>query len=58
MFELFRMRESLRIWQLSFCERDREQHTKCERFRRSEVGESVPTHLLPNGQLLQLRRKT
>lgn len=57
MFELFRMQASLRIWQLTYCELDEERHGRCERFRRATVGESVPSHLLPNGQLLQLKRK-
>ena len=45
----------LRVWQINYCEAD---FARCERFRRSCAGESMPVTLLPNGQNLAALAKT
>lgn len=54
LFPLFNQRSFLRIWQMSYCERDFE---KCQRFQRAGRGEAVPLTLLPNGNELTLPKK-
>lgn len=49
LYPLFRLRASMKTWQIRYCESD---HSVCERFRRSERGEPVPPELLPNGMTL------
>lgn len=39
----------LRVWQINYCESE---FTRCERYRLSSEGRSVPVTLLPNGQSL------
>jgi hypothetical protein len=49
LFPLFKVKPSLRIWQMSYCEND---FSKCARYKRSQAGEPVPVNLLPSGQIL------
>ena len=39
----------LRIWQINYCEAG---FDRCERFRRMQRGDEVPTTMLPNGETL------
>lgn len=39
----------MRVWQVNYCESG---FAKCERYKLSMAGRSVPTLLLPNGQNL------
>ena len=57
MFDAFKMQASLRLWQVSYCELDVHGHSRCERYKISAAGGSVPSNMLPNGKLLQLRVK-
>jgi hypothetical protein len=50
LFPLFRLRASLRVWQIQFCESD--SHASCARFRLAAAGSRVPPNLLPNGRTL------
>jgi len=52
LFPLFRLRASLKVWQIQFCESDN--HAACARFRLSTTGSRVPPNLLPNGKNLEI----
>ncbi len=49
MYALFSIKESLRVWQIHYCNGRFE---NCERLRRARAGEGVPRDLLPNGKRL------
>ncbi len=49
LFPLFRMKSSLSVWQISFCE---SQYETCARYKMSKDGIRVPPNLLPNGMRL------
>lgn len=49
LFQMFKVRPALKIWQLQYCEAD---FTHCVRYQRSADGIKVPVNLLPNGELL------
>jgi hypothetical protein len=49
LYPLFRLRASMKTWQIRYCDAD---FTACERYRRSQQGEDVPAELLPNGMTL------
>lgn len=49
MFTLFTARDSLRVWQIHYCDGRFE---GCERLRLARAGEPVPRDLLPNGKTL------
>lgn len=49
MFSLFTLSGTLKIWQDNYCYGDNE---RCERYRRSSRGETVPKALMPNGKML------
>jgi hypothetical protein len=49
LYPLFRLRASLRTWQLRYCEAS---YQECERYRLAERGMAMPQNLLPNGKLL------
>lgn len=49
LYPLFRLRASLRTWQIRYCE---DKFITCIRFRMTERGEPVPPELLPNGKSL------
>ncbi len=49
MYALFSVKESLRVWQIHYCNGRFE---NCERLRRARAGEGVPRDLLPNGKRL------
>jgi len=51
LYERFRMKSALRIWQMRYCDSSTE-YEQCERFRRSVAGKDIPTTLLPNGKHL------
>ena len=53
-YPLFRLRASLRTWQIRYCEAAYEQ---CERYRLAQRGQAMPQNLLPNGKLLPLPSK-
>lgn len=50
MFPLFSMQSALEIWKISYCTSN---FTACERYQRSERGDSVPDSLMPSGALLR-----
>ena len=50
MFAQFKLKSTLRVWTLSFCEGNYE---GCARYQRSQAGQPVPPTLLPNGTLLR-----
>jgi hypothetical protein len=39
----------LRIWQINYCEAT---FDRCERYRRMQRGDEVPSTMLPNGETL------
>lgn len=49
LYEEFNLAASLRTWQIRYCHGD---FSVCERYKRSQGGDSVPARLLPNGQML------
>ena len=51
MFELFRLKSALKVWQIHYCEGT---FDKCVRFQRSCAAETVPPNLLPNGDTLEV----
>ena len=51
LFPLFRMKTSLSVWQIRYCESAFE---TCARYVRSKSGARVPPNLLPNGSELNL----
>ena len=51
---MFSRRGFLRVWQINYCEND---YTKCERYKLSLAGKSVPQTMLPNGQTMQALAK-
>ena len=52
LFPLFRLRASLRVWQIQFCDSDN--HASCARFQLAAAGNRVPPNLLPNGRTLTI----
>ncbi len=53
LFPLFKLKTTLRVWQIRYCEGD---YQSCERFKRSVCGEAMPSNLLPNGKVMELPR--
>ena len=53
LFPLFRMKASLQVWQVQFCEG---RYEGCERYKLSRAGQRVPPNLLPNGKSLDVPR--
>jgi hypothetical protein len=51
LYKAFAMKSSLRVWQSYYCEGD---FDRCERFRLSSAGSTVPPNMLPNGRLLDV----
>jgi hypothetical protein len=51
LYPLFRLRASLRTWQIRYCEAD---YRACARYLCAKKGESVPRTLLPNGRSLPI----
>jgi hypothetical protein len=49
LYPLFRLRASMRTWQIRYCEAD---YAACERYRRAQCGDPVAAELLPNGMSL------
>jgi hypothetical protein len=49
MYALFTVKESLRVWQIHYCDGPFE---RCARLKRARAGEPVPQNLLPNGATL------
>ncbi|HEY6100649.1 MAG TPA: hypothetical protein VIW03_14525 [Anaeromyxobacter sp.] len=43
------MKEALRVWQSFYCEGA---YARCERFKLTTAGVTVPEKLLPNGRLV------
>jgi hypothetical protein len=43
------MKEALRVWQSFYCEGA---YARCERYKLTAAGVSVPEKLLPNGRLV------
>jgi hypothetical protein len=52
MYSLFRLAGTLATWKINYCNADYE---RCERYKLSSLGRSVPINLMPNGSLLQIR---
>ncbi len=51
LFPLFRLKSSLGVWQIHYCENAFE---TCERYRLSKSGVRVPPNMLPNGRVLDI----
>ncbi len=51
LFPLFRMKSSLGVWQVQFCEA---RYEDCARYKLSRTGTRVPPNLLPNGKTLNV----
>lgn len=49
LFAHFTIDAALRVWQTFYCDAD---FARCERYKRSNAGGSVPSTLLPNGDHL------
>jgi hypothetical protein len=49
MYALFTVKESLRVWQIHYCNGRFE---GCARLKLARAGEGVPQNLLPNGTTL------
>jgi hypothetical protein len=49
LYPLFKLRASLRTWQVRYCEAE---YTACQRYKTAKRGEPVPLQLLPNGTQL------
>jgi hypothetical protein len=49
LYPLFRLRASMKTWQIRYCD---SAYAACERYRRSQRGELVAPELLPNGMSL------
>lgn len=54
MFGMFTLSGTLRIWQDNYCHGE---YARCERYLRSQRGESVPKTLMPNGKSLTVLTK-
>ncbi len=50
LFSTISMNSALKVWQTFYCESD---FAKCERYKRSLAGFSVPATLLPNGKMIE-----
>lgn len=50
MFGLFKLASNLQLWRERYCVQNPE---RCVRLQRSNQGEDVPPHMLPNGTLLK-----
>lgn len=50
MFALFTVKESLRVWQIHYCDG---RYDNCARLKLARAGEAVPRELLPNGKRLE-----
>lgn len=55
MFPVISLSSALKIWQTFYCE---SRFDTCERYQRSNKGQSVPPNLLPNGKGLDLEPGT
>jgi hypothetical protein len=53
LFKHFQSNATLRSWKLMYCDSDL-RSKNCERFKRSEGGETVAPNLLPNGKMIVL----
>lgn len=53
LYPLFRLRASMKTWQIRYCEAD---YDACERHRRTKNGEPVAPELLPNGMSLPKKK--
>lgn len=51
MFKQFRMKSTLAVWRVRYCDGD---FSTCERWRRVHAGQEVPATLLPNGKTLEV----
>ena len=49
MFALFTVKDSLRVWQIHYCNG---RYEECARLKLARAGENVPRDLLPNGKRL------
>jgi hypothetical protein len=51
MFALFTVKDSLRVWQIHYCNG---RYEDCARLKLARACEAVPRELLPNGKTLDL----
>jgi hypothetical protein len=51
LFPLFRMKASLGVWQVQFCDA---RYEDCARYQLAKAGTRVPPNLLPNGKTLNV----
>jgi hypothetical protein len=54
LYSLFRLRASLKTWQIRYCEAS---YQECRRYQLAERGEAMPPTLLPNGKRLPMAVK-
>jgi hypothetical protein len=54
LYSLFRLRASLKTWQIRYCEAA---FQECQRYQLAERGEAMPPTLLPNGKSLPMASK-
>jgi hypothetical protein len=50
MYKLFTLSGTLAVWKTNYCTSEYE---RCQRYKRSAEGKSVPINLMPNGTLLK-----
>jgi len=55
MYPLLNLAGTLKTWQIRYCGGD---YKACERYKRTELGISVPPDLMPNGVRLGDRKKS
>lgn len=53
LFPQFQLNSTLRSWKIMYCDSDA-RSKNCQRFKRSESGQTVPLNLLPNGTMLDV----
>lgn len=54
MFRLLTVAGTGEVWKMNYCESTFE---RCERYKRTQAGESVPLEMMPNGKILKIRSK-
>ncbi len=54
MYQMFAFAGTVETWKIRYCKND---HQSCARWKLASQGVSVPLNLLPNGKLLQKKKK-
>jgi len=55
LFPMFSLEATLKTWKLRYCDSD---YSRCVRYQRASAGNRPPDNMLPNGELLRVRRPT